>query len=341
MDRRINEGIIDLNERKQKINEENIHVLEQVKDILTIGEADLITVQMCADYFEVDKNVLEVLISRNREELEENGLKVYKRKEFNNIFSNIQNITLEKSSKYKDVLKTSDVVLNITNRGIILLNKRTLAYIGLILKDSRVAREYRKELGLPSPVHERKEIIFIEELEKSLLGFGEIKGVKQYNVLNYRVDYFIPLYNVVIEYDENDHKNYTYEQQEGRQKEIEGELARTFDYPCKFIRVSDKNSNSYNIGLIFKELCKIKPITNKLDYKVKILHKAKQILTLEENELHSLNEISSLLELSETAIYKTLDKTNRINKQDILMCCLELNNDITKEVRSRILDIVN
>ena len=61
MDRRINEGIIDLNERKQKINEENIHVLEQVKDILTIEETDLITVQMCANYFEVDKNVLEVL----------------------------------------------------------------------------------------------------------------------------------------------------------------------------------------------------------------------------------------------------------------------------------------
>lgn len=55
MDKRIDEGIIDLNERKQKINEENIHVLEQVKNILTIDKTDLMTVQMCANYFEVDK----------------------------------------------------------------------------------------------------------------------------------------------------------------------------------------------------------------------------------------------------------------------------------------------
>lgn len=145
MDRRINEGIIDLNERKQKINEENIHVLEQVKDILTIGEADLITVQMCADYFEVDKNVLEVLISRNREELEENGLKVYKRKEFRELALNLHNVSLE-IFKYKDSLKLTDMTLDITNRGITLLNKRTLLNIGMLLRDSKIAKELRRRI---------------------------------------------------------------------------------------------------------------------------------------------------------------------------------------------------
>lgn len=339
MDRRINEGIIDLNERKQKINEENIHVLEQVKDILTIDKTDLITVQMCADYFEVTERRIRQVIKEINEELQENGLKMYNKESF---LKEIKSLRNNKQMNGKSILTLNDgYELVFPNRGMYLMTKHTLTYIGLILKDSSVAREYRKRLGLSKPIHERKETMFIEELEKSLLGFGEIKGVKQYNVLNYRVDYFIPLYNVVIEYDENDHKNYTYEQQEGRQQEIKDALAKIFDYPCKFIRVSDKNSNSYNIGLIFKELCKIKPITNKLDYKIKTLHKVKQILTLEENELYSLNEISSILELSETTIYKTLDKTNRINKQDILMCCLELDNDITKEVRSRILDIVN
>ena len=41
---------------------------------------------------------------------------------------------------------------------------------------------------------------------------------------------------------------YTYEQQEGRQKEIEGKLG------CKFIRVSDKNNLFYNIGLVIREI---------------------------------------------------------------------------------------
>lgn len=145
MDKRINDGITNLNERKQKINEKNIHVLEQVKEILTIGKTDLITVQMCADYFEVDKNVLEVLISRNREEFEENGLKVYKRKEFRELALNLQDVSLE-TSKYKDSLKSMTVTLDITNRGIALLNKRTLLNIGMLLRDSEIAKELRRRI---------------------------------------------------------------------------------------------------------------------------------------------------------------------------------------------------
>lgn len=92
-----------------------------------------------------------------------------------------------------------------------------------------------------------KETNFLYELEESLKPFN-IKGIRQYHVLSYRIDYYIPSLNIVIEYDENNHKNYTYEQHKGRQKEIERELN------CRFIRVSDDNSNSYNIGLVIKEI---------------------------------------------------------------------------------------
>lgn len=96
-------------------------------------------------------------------------------------------------------------------------------------------------------VSTRKEIEFLDQLEESLKPFN-IKGIRQYHILSYRIDYYIPSLNIAIEYDENDHKNYTYEQHEGRQKEIEKELN------CKFIRVSDKNTNSYNIGLVIKDI---------------------------------------------------------------------------------------
>ena len=65
--------------------------------------------------------------------------------------------------------------------------------------------------------------------------------------------------NIAIEYDENNHKGYSYEQHEGRQNYIEQELG------CKFIRVTDENSDEYNIGLIIKEITKydvIKDIIN-------------------------------------------------------------------------------
>lgn len=40
----IENGIIDLEERKLQINENNIKVLESVKEILTLGQSELMTV---------------------------------------------------------------------------------------------------------------------------------------------------------------------------------------------------------------------------------------------------------------------------------------------------------
>ena len=97
---------------------------------------------------------------------------------------------------------------------------------------------------------DRKEVTFINKLETALIPF-KLKGIKQFRILNYRIDYYISNLNIAIEYDENNHKNYSYKAHEGRQKEIEKELG------CRFIRVSDKNSDEYNIGLVIKEIFNI------------------------------------------------------------------------------------
>ena len=119
-----------------------------------------------------------------------------------------------------------------------------------VMKKEKII-ELFKEIGLIDGVvlSSRKEIDFLDKLENALIPFG-IKGINQYNVLNYRIDYYIPSLNVAIEYDENAHKHYTYEQHELRQKFIEEELG------CRFIRVSDKNNDDYNIGLVIKQLLK-------------------------------------------------------------------------------------
>ena len=94
-------------------------------------------------------------------------------------------------------------------------------------------------------VESRKEIEFLDALEKVLEPFG-YECIRQYKVLNYKIDLYIKDLNIAIEYDENDHKHYTCEKHEDRQKEIEKELN------CKFIRVSDKESDLYNIGVVMK-----------------------------------------------------------------------------------------
>lgn len=93
----------------------------------------------------------------------------------------------------------------------------------------------------------RDEIEFLDLLESVLEPFG-YNCIRQYNCNDYRIDLYIEDLKVAIEYDENNHSNYSYESQEGRQKEIEKSLG------CRFIRVGDKNSHAYNVGLIMKQL---------------------------------------------------------------------------------------
>lgn len=93
----------------------------------------------------------------------------------------------------------------------------------------------------------RPEVEFLDKLEEAFKPFN-IKGIRQYNILTYRIDYYIPELKIAIEYDENDHIQYTYEQHELRQKQIEKELS------CKFIRVSDNNTDAYNIGMVLKKI---------------------------------------------------------------------------------------
>ena len=240
---KINEGIVDLKERKLQMTEDNIHKLELVKDILTISKTDIVTVKMCAEYFEVNERRIRQVVDEIKEELEENGLKVYSKAEFlKEINVHLKN---DQQLNGKSILTFDDgTELVFPNRGLILMNKRTLAYIGLILKDSSVAIEYKTRLGIINNPNPRKEIKFIKLLEDVLKPFG-IKGVKQFKVLNYRLDYYITDYNLVIEYDENEHKQYNQEKENKREEEIKRELFDEItNIPCTIIRVSDKNSNT-------------------------------------------------------------------------------------------------
>ena len=110
-----------------------------------------------------------------------------------------------------------------------------------IKNDVRLVCETLKE------THKRSELEFLDMLEQALKPFN-ITGIRQYNALEYRIDYYIPFLNIAIEYDENGHNHYSYEEHEGRQKEIENKL------DCRFIRVTDSDSHSFNVGKVIKEI---------------------------------------------------------------------------------------
>ena len=101
-------------------------------------------------------------------------------------------------------------------------------------------------------LNKRKETNFIEKLEKTLKQLNISTGKCQYyvNIDGHRnyIDYYISELSIAIEYDENDHKGYSYKTHERRQKHIEEKLN------CTFIRVSDKNDEDYNINYVIKNI---------------------------------------------------------------------------------------
>lgn len=93
-----------------------------------------------------------------------------------------------------------------------------------------------------------KEEEFINKLIEVLKPLGLKSFKKQFKISKYRIDLYLPELNIAIEYDENNHKGYTYEQQEGRQKEIEENLG------CKFIRITDNKTDEHNIGYVINKM---------------------------------------------------------------------------------------
>lgn len=94
---------------------------------------------------------------------------------------------------------------------------------------------------------------------RSEISFGEIliKTLKLLNIKvetqkpmfdgKYRIDFYLPEFNLAIEYDEEQHKH---QQEEDKQREEEIKKSLS----CKFVRLDYKQDDCYNVGLVLKEV---------------------------------------------------------------------------------------
>lgn len=94
----------------------------------------------------------------------------------------------------------------------------------------------------------RFEYKYLNEI-KDFLNLMNAESVGQYQVGNYRIDLYIPKFNLAIEIDEIEHK-YKQDYDRKRQNCIENQIH------CKFIRVNEGESCGYAIAKIAKELYK-------------------------------------------------------------------------------------
>lgn len=105
-----------------------IEVLDKVGKLVLLPNDFGATTEMVANYFEVGSiSAIKSLVKDNRKELEENGYKVVSTKDFDSSFKELANISPK-------------------SRTVALFTKRTILNIAMLLRDSEVAKEIRKQL---------------------------------------------------------------------------------------------------------------------------------------------------------------------------------------------------
>lgn len=112
--------------RESKVK--HTEVLDKVKGLAMLPDDVHVTVQMAADYYEVGKKVIEKLIERHKNELLSNGLKI---------------ISGEDLKKFvTDNMSMTDIVSPKT-RFLTIIPRRAILNIGMLLRDSEVAKKIR------------------------------------------------------------------------------------------------------------------------------------------------------------------------------------------------------
>jgi hypothetical protein len=134
-------------------------VLDKVKKLVLLPNDLHVTVEMAANYFEVGEEVMNMVIKRNRHELEEDGLKTVEGKGL---------VYIKNTCK-----------INSKARHLTLITRRSMLRIGMLLRDSHVAKSIRDYLLNVEEVSKEKAPEVIDEaLVKQKLKEIELKSMR-------------------------------------------------------------------------------------------------------------------------------------------------------------------
>lgn len=135
----MNKNLVENRELREQVIT-RVEVLEQVKEILTLGATDFVTVELAAKYYEVGFEAIKTVVNKNKEELESDGLRVLSGKEIKEILVSCKT----QLTNFRGYFEIDGV--KFANGKNTLIPKRALLRIGMLLRDSKVAKEVRDRL---------------------------------------------------------------------------------------------------------------------------------------------------------------------------------------------------
>lgn len=139
--KRTQEDLIVNKEAREKFIE-RYDVLEKVKGLLLLPGTELATVKQVAEYYQVGEKAIKTIYDRHKDELESDGVYIKKYNEF----LSLQNESLKTMAGKTDIYFFDGTILTVPNRGLRVFPKRAILRIGMLLRDSEVAKEVRTQL---------------------------------------------------------------------------------------------------------------------------------------------------------------------------------------------------
>jgi len=141
-------------------------VLDKVGTLLLLDELDMATVEMVAKYYEVDVKAVEKQKERNYDEFENDGYGVFNKENVQNLLTDKMSIKTKRGGF--DILnEENEVLASGSNKGIALFPKRAILRMGMLLRDSVVAKEVRTQLlNVVEVVKESNDEMLIQEIDK-------------------------------------------------------------------------------------------------------------------------------------------------------------------------------
>ena len=165
---KISEETMISNKELQEQYISRVDVLDKVKDLFLIPTMECMTPKQVADYYEVPVDTIRTTYKMNREELVSDGAMTRSIGDIKSLIgceSTYQNITNCRGGIEITIDENTKVF--IPNAGIILYPKRAILRVGMLLRDSVIAKEVRTQLlNIVEVAQEEKPEIITQEIQK-------------------------------------------------------------------------------------------------------------------------------------------------------------------------------
>ena len=146
---------------------ERYEVLDKVKNLITFSDTGLITAQQISNYYEVDYEVVKKVWQRNKDEFVEDGILTLSGKEVKEKFLG-ENQSLK---KYSGGFSIDNI--DFSNKINLLFSRRAVLRIGMLLRDSKIAKEVRTQLlNIEGKVDVETKLSDINEEQSLALSLG-------------------------------------------------------------------------------------------------------------------------------------------------------------------------